>query len=174
MASPRYPLILFRMMKYFCSGGWAAALLLLTASCTKVVDLDLQDAEPRLMIEANLADNGQPCTVQLTRTASYQETNTFPPVIGAVITLTNDAGISETLQETTPGYYQGRTMTGQSGHRYTLRVETEGQSYVAASTMPAVVPLTGLQVEKSEFTDDLQVVPEYQDPAVVRDYYLFR
>ena len=152
----------------------AAGLLLLSTACTKVVDLDLQDADPRLLIEANLANDGQPCAVRLSRSVSYQETNVFPPVTGAVLTLSDDAGAVETLQETSPGQYQGRRILGQPGHRYTLRVEAEGQRYVAQSTMPAVVPLTGLRVELSDFTDEPQAVPEYQDPAGVRNYYLFR
>jgi hypothetical protein len=148
---------------------------LLTTSCTKIVDLDLQDAAPRLLIEGNLANDGRPATVQLSRSTSYKDSNVFPPVTGAVITLSDDAGGLETLAATTtPGQYQGRTITGQPGRRYTLRVESEGQSYVAQSTMPAVVPLTGLRVEKGFFGDNLLVVPEFLDPAGVRNYYLFR
>jgi hypothetical protein len=152
----------------------AAGLLLLTTACTKVVDLDLQDADPRVMIEANLANDGHPATVRLSRSANYKDTNLFPPVTSAVITLSDDAGGLETLQETSPGQYQGRTLTGQPGRRYTLRVEADGQSYVAQSTMPAAVPLTGLRVALSDFTDEPEAVPEYQDPAGVRNYYLFR
>ncbi|TGD77571.1 DUF4249 family protein [Hymenobacter wooponensis] len=131
--------------------GLAAALL--ATACTKVVDLDLQDAAPRLLIEGQLANDGRPCTVQLSRSTSYQNPNVFPPVVGAVITLSDAGGGLETLRETSPGQYRGSTITGQPGHRYTLRVETEGQSYVAQSTMPAVVELTGLRVEKGFFGD---------------------
>ena len=154
--------------------SFAASLLLLATSCTKVVDLELRDASPRLVIEGQLANNGQPCVVQLARSAGYKEINSFPPVTGAVITLSDDAGGLETLSETSPGQYRGRALTGQPGRRYTLRVEAEGQSYVAVSTMPAVVPLTGLRLEPSPFGSDLRVVPVYQDPAGVRNYYLFR
>ena len=151
-----------------------ATTLLLATSCTKVVNLDLEDAAPRLLIKGNLADDGRPSTVRLSRSISYNDTNVFPPVVGAVITLSNDAGGVETLQEVSPGQYQGRTITGQPGRRYTLRVEAEGQSYVAQSTMPAVVLLTGLRVEKAFFGDNLAVVPEFLDPAGGRNYYLFR
>lgn len=150
------------------------AFLQLTTSCTKVVDLNLQETAPRLMIEGNLANDGQPCTVRLSTSANYNETNTFAPEAGAVITLSDDAGPTETLREVTPGQYQGTRILGQVGHRYTLRVEAAGASYVAQSVLPAEVPLTGLHIEKSNFGDNLQVVPDYQDPAGVRNYYLFR
>ncbi len=153
-----------------------AAGLLLTASCQKVVTLDLKNADPQLAIEANLADDGQPCTVQLSRSVDYTQTNTFPAVSGAVITLSDDAGGLETLAETsTPGQYRGRRLLGQPGRRYTLRVESGGQAYVAACTLPApVVAFAGLKAQKSIIGNDIQLVPEYQDPAGVRNYYLFR
>lgn len=154
----------------------AAATVLLTAGCEKVVTLDLKASAPRLSIEGNLADDGQPCTVLLARSVDYTETNTFPAVSGAVVTLSDDAGGLETLRETsTPGQYRGRTLLGQSGRRYTLRVETDGQTYVAASTLPApVVPLTGLRAQKSLIGTSIQALPEYLDPAGPRNYYLFR
>ena len=36
------------------------------------------------------------------------------------------------------------------------------------------MPLRGLTAEKSGFGDNLQVVPEFQDPAGGRNYYYFR
>ncbi|MBF9141943.1 DUF4249 domain-containing protein [Hymenobacter properus] len=154
----------------------AAGLLLATSACQKVIDLDLKAAAPRLMIEGNLADDGQPCTVLLSRSTTYTDTNTFPPVSGALVTLSDDAGGFETLAATrTPGRYQGRTLTGQPGRRYTLRVEVDGETYVATATLPVAVPLTGLRAEKSSFGgDNIQLIPEFQDPAGVRNFYLFR
>ncbi|RZL12526.1 MAG: DUF4249 domain-containing protein [Hymenobacter sp.] len=153
-----------------------AAGLLTAASCQKVVTLDLKNTDPQLAIEANLADDGQPCTVLLSKSVDYTQTNTFPAVRGATITLSDDAGGRETLAETsTPGQYRGRTLLGQPGRRYTLRVESEGQAYVAACTLPApVVPLLGLKAQKSVVGTNIQLVPEYQDPAGRRNYYLFR
>lgn len=153
----------------------ASLAFFLGSACQKVIDLDLQSAEPQLTIEGTLADDGQPATVQVSRSTGYTSPNSFPAVSGAVVTLSDDAGGLETLAETpTPGTYRGRALTGQPGRRYTLRVETDGQAFVAASTMPAAVPLTGLRAEKSGFGNNIQVVPEFVDPAGVRNYYLFR
>ncbi|AMR26859.1 hypothetical protein A0257_06890 [Hymenobacter psoromatis] len=154
----------------------AGAALLAAASCQKVVTLNLKDATPQLIIEANLADDGHPCAVQLSQSVDFTQTNTFPPVRGAVITLSDDAGHSETIAETSvPGQYRGSTVLGQPGRRYTLRVQASGQSYVAASTLPGpVVPFTGLHAQKSNFGNNIQLVPEYQDPAGMPNFYLFR
>ena len=153
----------------------AALTLLLAISCQKVVTLDLREAAPQLAIEANLADDGHPCVVQISRSVSYTQTNTFPAVSGAVITLSDDAGGLETLAETsTPGQYQGRTVLGQAGRRYTLRVQVEGSSYVAMSTIPVAVAFTGLRAQKAPIGNNIQALPEFLDPAGMRNYYVFR
>ncbi|GAB3580546.1 DUF4249 domain-containing protein [Hymenobacter daeguensis] len=152
-----------------------AALLLLATSCQKVITLDLKETAPQLAIEGNLADDGHPCTVLISRSVSYTQTNTFPAVSGAVVTLSDDAGGLETLVETsTPGQYQGRTVRGQTGRRYTLRVEVEGQAYVATSAMPTAVPFAGLRAQKAPIGTSIQALPEFLDPAGVRNYYVFR
>jgi hypothetical protein len=152
-----------------------AATLLLATSCQKVVTLDLKETAPQLIIEGNLADDGRPCTVLLSRSVSYTQTNSFPAVSGAVVTLSDDAGGLEILAETsTPGQYRGRTVLGQSGRRYTLRVEAEGKPYVAVSTLPALVPFAGLRAQKAAIGDRIQALPEFTDPAGGRNYYLFR
>jgi hypothetical protein len=153
----------------------AAAGLLLTTACQTVIDLDLQGAAPRLTIEGHLTDDGQPATVQMIRSVPYTAANSFPAVSGAFITLTDNAGGRDTLRATTvPGQYRGRTVLGQPGRQYTLRVKVDGQAYTATSTLLPAVSLTGLQVRPSGFGDELELLPAYQDPVGVPNYYVFR
>ncbi|WP_035558457.1 DUF4249 family protein [Hymenobacter sp. IS2118] len=82
----------------------AATGLLLTTACQTVIDLDLQDAAPRLTIEGQLTDDGQPATVRLIRSVAFTAASSFPAVGGAVITLRDNIGGLDTLRETpTPG-----------------------------------------------------------------------
>ncbi len=155
----------------------AAALLLAAAGCQKVVDdLKLNTAAANLVIEANLADDGRPCQVSLVTSANYKETNVFPPVTGAKITLSDDAGGLETLRETSPGQYAGASLRGVSGRAYTLRVETGGSAYVAVSTLPPVVPFDALSTETNtaDFDKAIQAVADYVDPPGLGNGYLFR
>jgi hypothetical protein len=155
----------------------AVALLLASTGCEKIVNLDLKTSTAQLVIEANLVDDGLPCQVSLSTTANYTDTNTFTPVRGAVITLTDNAGGLETLRETaTPGQYVGATIKGVSGRTYTLRVETSGAAYVALATLPApVVPFEKLSTQLSVLgTNNIQAVVDYTDPAGQGNSYLFR
>lgn len=154
----------------------AAALLLAATGCEKVVIVDLKTSDSQLVVEANLADDGRPCQVSLSRSVNYAEINNFPAVTGAVVTLSDDAGHLETLRETSPGQYQGTTVRGVAGHTYTLRIEVGGAAYMAVSTLPTVVPFDGLQTEANSFgqSNSLQAVVEYNDPAGPGNSYLFR
>ena len=153
----------------------ATTLLLASTGCEKVVDLDLKTSDSQLVIEGNLVDDNRPCQVRLSRSVNYAEANTFPPVTGATITLTDDAGGRETLRETSPGQYVGATLRGTPGRAYTLRVETGGAAYVAMSKLPVVVPFGGLRTEPGTFNaDNIQAVVEYEDPAGAGNSYLFR
>ncbi|MDO7849766.1 DUF4249 domain-containing protein [Hymenobacter sp. M29] len=153
----------------------AAALLLAGTGCEKTIDLKLNTSDSQLVIEGNLADDGQPCQVSLNRSANYAETNNFPAVTGATVTLSDDTGARETLREASPGQYRGATLRGVPGRAYTLRVETGGTAYVAVSTLPVVVPFDGLRTQPGTFdTKSIQAVVEYTDPVGEGNSYLFR
>jgi hypothetical protein len=153
----------------------AAALLLAGTGCEKVLDLNLNTSDSQLVIEGNLADDGQPCQVRVNRSVNYAETNNFPAVAGAVVTLTDDTGARETLRETSPGQYVGATLRGVPGRAYTLRVEISGMAYVATSTLPVVVPFDVLRTQPGTFdTKTIQAVVEYNDPPGEGNSYLFR
>ncbi|MGI4872519.1 MAG: DUF4249 domain-containing protein [Janthinobacterium lividum] len=154
----------------------AAALLLASTGCEKVVNLDLKTSASQLVIEGNLVDDNRPCQVSLSTSANYTDTNTFAPVAGATVTLADNAGSTETLREATPGQYTGATIKGVSGRTYTLRVATGGTSYVAVSTLPApVVPFEKLSTQLSAIgSNNIQAVVDYTDPTGVGNSYLFR
>ncbi|RZK41413.1 MAG: DUF4249 domain-containing protein [Hymenobacter sp.] len=161
-----------------CGKLLALALLLAGTACEKVVTLDLKTSASQLVFEGNLADDGHPCLVTLSRSTDYTDTNTFQAVRGATITLADNAGGQETLRESasTPGQYAGTTLLGVPGRTYTLRVETGGTAYVATSTLPApVVPFDKLSTQVSAVgTNNIQAVVDYTDPVGQGNGYLFR
>jgi hypothetical protein len=153
----------------------AAALLLTSTGCEKVINLDLKTSNSQLVIEGNLADDGQPCQVSVTTSTDYYNPSTFAPVAGATVTLADNVGGLETLRQNAAGQYVGRTLLGVPGRTYTLRVETGGASYVAASTLPApVVPFDNLGTQLSAVGSNIQAVVKYADPAGLGNSYLFR
>ena len=157
--------------------SFAVGMLALLASCEKVVDLNLKTTTSQFVFEGNLADDGRPCLVTLSRSANYTDSNTFQAVSGATVTLTDNVGGQETLRESssTPGQYAGATLLGVPGRTYTLRVETGGTAYVATSTLPApVVPFDKLSTQLSVVGNRIQAVVDFNDPLGLGNSYLYR
>ena len=65
-------------------------LAILSNSCTKVVDINLNDADPKIIIESSITDQAGSCMVTLTKSVNYSESNTFPAVSGAIVTIAID------------------------------------------------------------------------------------
>lgn len=154
----------------------ALALLLAGTGCEKIINPKLNTSASQLVIEGNLVDDGQPCVVSVTQSTDYTNTNAFPPVRGATVTLADDAGNQETLPETaTAGQYRGATVLGVPGRTYTLRVETGGAAYVAVARLPGpVVPFESLSTQPSPIGKSVQAVATYTDPPGRGNGYLFR
>jgi len=169
------------MRKIFRSGffrtGVVAIMALCVLSCEKVINIDLHDSEPRVVIEGNIPLDSL-CRVVMTRSINFSEPNIFPPISGAVITISDDSTkVVDTCPETVAGEgkYQSRTMTGIEGHTYTLTVQYGGQTYTGSSTLPVQVPLDSTSITRlSGFGRTFfQMTPYYTDPAGIRNYYKF-
>jgi Domain of unknown function (DUF4249) len=155
------------------------ALLLFCAiftSCEDVIDINLKDAEPRFVIEAILTDQPGSSSVNIRKSVPFDELNQFPAVEGASVILTDDAGFADTLVESSAGNYLLKNFTnGVPGRTYTLRIEAEGKTFVASSTLPQPVPLDTLTTSVMDFFGDeiLAMVPNFTDPVGFGNYYQF-
>jgi hypothetical protein len=143
------------------------------SSCEKVIDVDIKDAAPAIVIEGIVTNRVDSQVVKISRSALFGQTNVFPAVRGAVVSITEDGRRKATLQESRPGIYVIRNTRGSPGHTYTLKVEVEGKTYTATSTMPTLVRLDTLGLNSSNFFGNTRrtISIEYQDPAGVKNYY---
>jgi hypothetical protein len=143
------------------------------SSCEKVIDVDIKDAAPAIVIEGILTNRADSQVVRISRSALFGQTNVFPAVRGAVVSITEDGIRKVTLRENTPGVYIIRNVRGTPGHIYTLNVEAEGKTYTATSTMPNQVRLDTIGLNSSNFFGKIRksLSIEYQDPAQVKNYY---
>lgn len=118
-------------------------------SCTKVIKVDLNSANPNIVVDAQISDQAGPYTVNLTKTVNFSDDNIFPAVSGAIVILSDNAGNSEMLNETSLGNYTTVNLKGTAGRTYSLSINTNGKTYTAVSTMPDPVTLDSLVVETS-------------------------
>ena len=150
--------------------------VLLLASCQKVVDINLNAAAPDIVIEGNITDQPGPYTVKISQSVNFDLPNVFPPVKGANVMISDNAGNSEMLKETSDGIYTTNTLQGVQGRIYTLVVTANGKTYSAISTMPSEVKIDTLRSSvSSSFRGGtrIEINVIYHDPVGIANYYRF-
>lgn len=152
-------------------------ILLLVASCTKDINVNLNDVTPQIVIAGEVNNAAGPYLVRITKTVNFSASNTFPAVSGATVKITDStSGQTDILLETSSGVYTTQTLSqGTPGHTYQLYVSVGGQTYTAISTMPQVVPLDSVTFEHKTDVGGAMInaVPDFQDPFGVANYYSF-
>jgi len=157
-------------------GVLAGGLLVGGVACKKVVSVELRDAPSQLVIEGEVTNGGTP-QVKISRSVPYSAANSYPPVSGAVVTVTDsNNGLVAVLKESTAGVYTTKTYSGVPGHAYRLSVTVGGEVYTASSVMPGQVALDSITFAMNTDINnhkDINAVVNFQDPPGVVNYYQF-
>jgi Domain of unknown function (DUF4249) len=146
-------------------------------SCTKVIQVNLNDASPQIVIEGNITNSPGPYQVQINKTVNFSDANVYPAVSDAVVKITDSSsGITDVLTETSAGIYTTRLLPqGMAGHTYQLYVLTNGETFTAASTLPQPVTLDSVTFQHNgRFGGtNINAVANFQDPPGIANYYTF-
>jgi len=145
------------------------------AACQKVIDLKLKNNSGKLVVEGNVTNLPGPYQVTLGKTGAVDADYTLQGVSQAAVIISDNAGNTETLQETTPGVYRTKTLQGVEGRTYHLDITVGSTHLTATSVMPHEVNLDSLYtVEVYNFSKNVTaVVPLFTDPAGQGNSYRF-
>jgi len=124
--------------------------LLLLNSCQKVINVDLNDAAPRIVIEGLINDRRGPYNVSISRSGSYFDQPVLPTVSNAIVIITDNTGIIDTLIEPFKGVYVTRKTRGFSGRTYHLKVLADNMEYDGTSSILNHVNIDSITLVKSD------------------------
>ncbi len=147
-------------------------------SCEDVIDVDLNEAAPRLVIDARLEllENGDSRnTVKLTRSSGFFEEQN-PTVTNASVAVIDGNGITYTFTYNDQlGLYVNNSLDIQSDLNYELVINDGQEVYRATQQLVRTVPLEDPEQEEiTGFGDDLtEVTVFFNDPLTPGDNYLF-
>ena len=149
---------------------------LISFNCEKEVVIDLNQANPKLVIDANITDQTGPYNIILSRSGNYFEPSlTFPPVSNASVIVSDDLGRIDTLKESsTAGIYKSSSLIGQPGRTYMLNITSDGNKYAAVSSMPSKVYIDSLYSVKRTSSSGVHTYDIYimfKDPPAPGNYY---
>ncbi len=119
-------------------------------SCEKVIDLDLNTADSRMVIEGNITSEQGPYIVTLSTSGDYYTAEGIEAISGAEIIITDDLEHSDTLVEVAKGIYHTQTINSEYHRTYSLEVHYNDLIYRAEETLPEVVNIDSLSIEKDE------------------------
>ncbi|HIP33073.1 MAG TPA: DUF4249 domain-containing protein [Crocinitomicaceae bacterium] len=150
--------------------------IIIVASCQKVIDVDLNDANPKVVIEANYTAEDSTVLLKLSLTTSYFEPSTPSTLNGAIVNIIDGNGIATPLVSIGNGEYELTAYVPAFNTTYKMTVLYDGTTYTATSLLPNIVPLSPITYEFSPgffgFGEGYFVNEIYDDPAGVPNFYL--
>lgn len=150
------------------------ALMLTTVSCTKVIEIELKDADRQYVIEGAVYEGVDSAMVRVSRTTSYFDSSQPEVITDAVVKLTMPDNSIITMSHIGNGIYKASGLTVPTESTYQLQVDVAGKMFTASSYMKPSMPLDTLEYEFQEGIfggdDGYNVFLVFQD-EIGKDFY---
>lgn len=147
-------------------------------ACEDVVEVDLEDAEPRLVVDAAIKwekdTEGNEQYIYLSNSRGFYD-DEINNVSGAEVHIENSNGDIFQFEETEAGTYKTSTFEPEIGMEYRLEISLENKTYTATETLTPVPPIEFI-VQNNEggfFGDNIEIEILFVDPEAEENFYLF-
>lgn len=162
--------------------------VILFFGCEKVVELDIDQSVPQIVIEGMLTDKDTLQYVKVSRSIQFYETG-LNPILDAVVSVSGNGSVynyshNPLAIDTLNGFYfSDISYSGLIGESYTLQVDVEGINYNAVDTMRSVTKIDSLIFQEAsnpfeEEVDDkgriYEVLLYASEPQETEDFYQFQ
>lgn len=138
------------------------AVIISFASCEDIIEIDVQDSEPKIVVDALLNVVEQTATVRLSKTTPLYSTDTTVVDLNATVSIVDEAGNSTPLSQVTVGEYVASDLNVQAGQDMTLVVEVDNEIYSGSAIVPEFVELAKVDTLQTAFTFGDTTVVFYQ------------
>lgn len=155
--------------------------LLLFSACTKVVNVDVPEADSKLVIEASLDweknTSGNVQNIKLSKSTPYFSDNQNITVTGAVITVTDKTSNQEfKFEDQNNGEYLCTNFIPIINRTYSLKIIYEEETYTAEEILQSLSGISKIdQSVENGFDDEAIEINIYiPDPANEPNYYMLK
>ncbi len=152
--------------------------VLLLLGCEKVIDVDLNDAHPQVVVEANLSKFPFMAEVKLSKTGSYFGEGESEKIAGANVVVESSLGESFTFTETEKGVYKSTDIEPTENVTYNLTIKTEAEIYESESILNPAIQIDSLNFffdKGFAFFDEGYITRLYfTDPVDTENFYRIR
>ena len=119
-------------------------------SCEKVIDLDVNDIEEKLVIEAEYRASDSLVIVQMSKTKDVFSGGGFTFVSGAQIQIFDENGVATPLVDLGDGKYELMGYVPNYNSQYSMKVTYDGEIYESSDFLQSPVDLDTLTTEFQE------------------------
>ena len=151
-----------------------SALVLISFSCRKIIDIELDEADKRTSIDAKLLGGTHDFKIKVTKSGNFFGENTVAEIKNATVVM-DDGSTTHSLANLGNGYYELPGYTALDNKSYNLKVSVDGTIYEANTTMPAAVELDTVSYlfePETPFGDEgYRLYVEIDDPAGTENFY---
>lgn len=149
------------------------------SSCEEVVDIDLNESEPRLVVEASIIwkkdSIGNTQIINLTTTTPFFD-SVSSPAENAMVEVSASSGEIFKFNEVYPGIYLTSDFLPELNKEYILTIQYDNEIYTATERMMPVVDIEEVeQTINGGFSgEDIELKAFYTDPVEINNFYLFK
>jgi len=132
------------------------SILFLATACTDVIQVDLEEGDNQLVVDAWVNDLNQPQVVKLRRTSPYFDNSASPAETGATVTITESNGnVYNFIDANNTGDYTwtptGGNTFGTVGNGFVLDIAlANGKNFQSFSTKNRTTPIDSIAAEFRE------------------------
>ncbi len=135
--------------------SWATLIVLfgvvMLTSCEKVIDINLKESKPRLVVEGAITLSNGPFFVKLSTSGDFFTGEGIVPVTNATGYITTSYGDSDSLVNMGNGVYRTISLIAIPNSLYTLHLNYDKQNYTASDSLPEMAYIDSINYSISEF-----------------------
>jgi hypothetical protein len=149
--------------------------LLFFSGCEEIIDVNLNDADPRVVIEANLSDLESTQRIRVSKTVAFNEPVNSVGVTNAVVLVLDNKGGYHSFQHERDGNYVARDFTPAAGNSYSLYVEVDGEPFHSSCYMPTYVEVDSTGIARENILGESYYFAtfKFNDPPDESNYYKY-
>lgn len=162
-------------MKNYLFLAFVSCFTFLLLSCEDLIDLKINDADPRYVIEADLHNLSKVQVIKISQTVALNESKTSRQVGNAQVEVMDSKGRTSLFSYRDNGEYYIHNFDPIVGEEYKLTVVIGDQLFEAHSTMPQYVEIDTAGFVKEEiFSKDYYFLAmRFNDPIDEANYYKY-
>ncbi len=148
-------------------------------TCEDVIDVDLQNETPRLVIDASLdwvkGTAGDQQIIKLSLSAPFYSDTIIPANGATVMVKDSNDNIFSFIEETDTGLYVNNSFIPAINETYNLSIVYNNETYLATETMLPVSNIDYVeQKNDGGFSgEEIEIKAFYKDPQGIENFYLF-